>query len=117
MRVNELIEELKSWKNEDAEVTIEGRDIKKVTTLGGNKLALLFLEEGIVEEYENRIEELEETISEMEDRESDNEDHICELEKILTQIKNWIKDYSSKTEIEGIQDILKEISQITYWVY
>ena len=129
MYVDELIEELKTWKALNAEVLSNGRHITRVAAGDGNTLVLV--PGDYSNNCRNKVFDLEEALSCAEDRIEEDEAHIEALEDILGEAKVWVKEYlnhistlfegsdceDGKREVEEVKNTLEKMDYLYYKYY
>lgn len=112
MYVDELIKELEVWKSPEAEVTVNGIDISRVTASSrGHKLEIVPSYEVMNEELEelnDQVNELEEALGWKDSNIEDLEDQVEGLKYALEKALDFLRDFRDGEILED-KELLEKV--------
>lgn len=95
MDIRELIEELNSWNAPNANITVCGADIDRVTNIGANTFSI---EPKTDWSVDDRIDELESDIDYKDSEISDLDDKVCDYEDLVEDLKDDLNEAINRIE-------------------
>ena len=116
MDIRELVEELNNWNAPNAEITICGADIDRVTNIGANVFSIDpktdYSIDDRIDELENELNDMESSINNLEDEVSDYEDLVEDLKDDLNEAINRIEEMSELLDPHGTTKETEEIKEM-----
>lgn len=115
MDIRELVEELNSWNAPNADITICGADIDRVTNIGANTFSIVpetdYSIDDRIEELENDIDEKDSEIRDLTSEIEDWEDFVEDLKDDMDIAVKILKEINENSEAEDfrILDLIQKL--------
>lgn len=116
MDIRELVEELNRWNAPNAEITVCGADIDRVTNIGANTFSIdpktEWSVDDRIDELESDIDYKDSEISDLDDKVSDYEEFVEDLKDDLNEAINRIEEMSELLDPHGTTKETEEIKEM-----